>query len=166
MENEINFKMEKLRRKFEKLEEDSFEKDEEIKNVFNEFNEIFIKIREMGTFSENEEFKDIKTEDIKFLIIPFYQSELMQKFMENRTIRLEQALKFYSEFFKILDNYGYLKKEQKEEYKFLTKKNDEEIDIQNNSKKAFEQMSLERDEKIKQYRYKKALSEKLKVKVL
>ncbi len=82
--------------------------------------------------------------------------------MENRDLRLEHALKFYEEFYKILDLYAYLTKERKDAYKSLTK-SEEEIDEKDKMKKAFEQMSLEREEKINQFRYKKALSEKLKV---
>jgi hypothetical protein len=162
MENEMNSQMEKLRRKFEILENDYDGKEEEIKKLFNEFNNMFIKVREKQIFSNNEEFSEIKTEDIKFLIIPHYLSELIQKFTENRTIRLEQGLKFYDEFYKILNTYSYLSKEQKQVYEKLTQK-DEDNEDKSNNKKAFEQMSSEREEKIKNYKYKKTLSDKLKV---
>ncbi len=153
--------MEKLRKKFEDLENDSEGKIEEVKKLFNEFNNIFIRVRDNQTFSKNEEFSEIKTEDIKYLLIHYYQSELMQKFMENRDVRLEQALKFYEEFYKILNMYSYLSKESKGVYKALTKI--DEDDEKDKMKKAFEQMSIDRDEKIRLFKYKKTLSEKLKV---
>jgi hypothetical protein len=162
MDNEMNTQMEKLRRRFETLEEESEGKEDEIKNVFNGLNELFIKVREAKIFSDNEEFKDIKTEDIKYLLITYYQSELIQKFMENRLIRLEQGLKFYNEFYKILNMYSYLNKEQKDIYKSLTRDDIDQKDV-DRMKIAFEQMALDRDEKIRLYKYKKALSEKLKV---
>jgi hypothetical protein len=161
MENEMNYTMEKLRKKFEDLENDSEGKIEEVKKLFNEFNNIFIRVRDNQTFSKNEEFSEIKTEDIKYLLIHYYQSELMQKFMENRDVRLEQALKFYEEFYKILNMYSYLSKESKGVYKALTKI--DEDDEKDKMKKAFEQMSIDRDEKIRLFKYKKTLSEKLKV---
>jgi immunoglobulin-binding protein 1 len=163
MESEMNTQMEKLRRRFEKLEDDSYEKENEIKEVFNGLNEIFIKVRETGTFSNNEEFKDIKPEDIKYLLIPYYQAELIQKFMENRLIRLEQGLKFYEEFYKILNTYSALSKEQKALFKALTQQDDNEEDEDAKRKKAFEQMAVEREEKIRLFKYKKALSDKIKV---
>jgi hypothetical protein len=165
MDNEMNYDMEKLRHQFEALEDDSQGKEEDIKQLLNGLNAINIKVLANGTFSNNEEFKDIKTEDIKYLLAPYYQSELIQKFMENRDIRLEQGLQFYDAFYKKLDTYQYLTKEQKDQYKTLRglNTNDHEEDEKDKMKKAFEQMSLEREEKIKQFRYKKALSEKLKV---
>jgi len=159
----MNTQMEKLRRKFENMENNSESKEEDIKKLFNEFNSMFIKVREKQIFSNNEEFSEIKTEDIKYLIIPYYLSELIQKFTENREVRLEQGLKFYYEFFKILNMYTYLSKEQKQIYEKLTEKDEENGDNKKNNKLAFEQMSSEREEKIKNYKYKKTLSDKLKV---
>ena len=82
MESELNHRVEKMRRRIEKLE-DEFDKVDEYKDLLNELNEIKVKLYASGVFSDNEEFKEIKTEDIKYLLVSFYQGEVIQKFNEN-----------------------------------------------------------------------------------
>lgn len=170
MEDELNFKMEKIRKEIEKYEDEGGSgKEDNWKQTFNNLNEVKKIVYSHGIFSENEEFKEIKTEDIKFLLIPFYQSELMQKFMENRESNLQFAIHFYEEFFKLLDGHEYFDKERKDQFKNLLKKYKKENVDENeeaNTKPNMDDMSKEREEKIKLFRYKKALSEKLKVKLL
>jgi hypothetical protein len=166
MEEELNFKMEKIRKEMEKYEEEGGSgKEENWKQTFNNLNDIKKLVYAQGVFSENEEFKDIKSEDIKFLLIPFYQSELMQKFMENRESNLNYSIHFYEEFFKLLDQHEYFEKERKEQFKILLKnyKNKNEDNGEDNFKSSMQEMAKEREEKIKLFKYKKALSEKLKV---
>jgi len=165
MEEELNFKMEKIRKEMEKYEDEGGSgKQENWKTTFNNLNEIKKLVYSQGVFSENEEFKDIKSEDIKFLLIPFYQSELMQKFMENRESNLNYSIHFYEEFFKLLDQHEYFEKERKDQFKNLLKKyKNEDKNEEVNMKPSMQEMSKEREEKIKMFKYKKALSEKLKV---
>jgi hypothetical protein len=163
-EDELSIEMENLRKTMEKYEEDGGSlSTEQFKNTFNEINEIKKRIFAQGIFSENEDFTEIKTESIKFMLISYYQSELMQKFMENRESTLNFALHFYDEFYKLLDKHNYLVKDRKDMYKKLTKKNEDE-DESNKGKPSMEEMSKEREEKILAFKYKKILSEKLKVK--
>ena len=93
----------------------------------------------------------------------------MQKFKENKESNLKFSIHFYEEFFKLLDGHEYFEKERKEQFKNLIKKykneNGEES-TENKFKLSLEDMSKEREEKIKLFKYKKALSEKLKVKFL
>ena len=46
--------------------------------------------------------------------------------MENRDSKLDLSLKFYDEFFKVLDNYGYFHKDKKKLYLILRKKEEDE----------------------------------------
>jgi immunoglobulin-binding protein 1 len=162
MEEELNFRAEKIRSRIEKIE-DEFDKIEEWKKLLDEINEVKLKIFGSGVFSENEEFKDIKTEDIKFLLISFYQAELIQKFNENRDNILLLSLQFYKEFYSILKKYEYLTKERILYYKKITG-DFEEDDKEEDRKPTMEELSREREEKIMAFKYKKALSDKLKVK--
>lgn len=162
MEEELNFRTEKIRTRVEKIE-DEFDKTEEWKDLLNELNEVKLKIFSSGVFSDNEEFKDIKTEDIKFLLISFYQAEVIQKFNENRDNILLLALQFYKEFYTILKKYEYLTKERILYYKKITGDFDDEDDKEGDRKPTMEDLSRERDEKIMAFKYKKALSDKLKV---
>ena len=157
MEEELNSKMEIIRKKIEALESQQVE-EIQLKNILNDLNQIKIEVYKNGIFSDNEEFTEIKTEDLKYLLIPYYQSEIMNKFQENRESVLNYCLIFYEEFFKLLDKKNYLTKERKAMYKELTRRNEDE-EIQ--SKPTFEDMQKERDFKIHTFNYKKAISAKL-----
>jgi hypothetical protein len=163
MEDDLNFRMEKIRKEIEKLDDEGIEKTDDWKIRLDELNQLKLKVYSDAIFSENEEFKEIKTEDLKFLLIPFYQAEQIQKFMENREMILGHALNFYNEFYISLEKYDYLSKERKDYYKKLTNQVDEEVEGKF-AKLSLEEMSKERDQKILAFKYKKALSEKLKVK--
>ncbi len=111
IQNEMNFKVEKIRKQVEYFEDNPDNQVEEWKTCLDEVAVLFKDVAKQQLFSENEEFSDIKPEDIKFLLIPFYQSELIQKFQDNRSAKLTLAIKFYEEFYKILKQYNYLTKE-------------------------------------------------------
>ena len=164
MEESLAKRIELVRRKMEDYDQKGYDKkfEEDWKKLLNELNDIKVKIYKEKIFSDNEEFKDIKTEDIKFMLVAFYQSELIQKFMVNRKNVLEFALKFYDEFFNLLQSYEYLSKEQVKKYKKLTHKDEEGEKQKKTPQQSFEEMSQNRTEKIEMYKYKKNLSEKLK----
>ena len=108
---DLNIQMETVRIKIEVFEE-TYETDEEkFKAAIDELSLILKEVSRESKFSPNESFNDIKTEDIKFLLIPYFQGNLIMKFMENREVKLLIALKFYDEFYKILLAYQYLEKE-------------------------------------------------------
>ena len=164
METSLSQRLETVRRKMEDYEQKGYDKkyEEDWKKLLNELNDIKLKVYKEKIFSDNEEFKDIKTEDIKFMLVAFYQSELIQKFMVNRKNILEFALKFYDEFYNLLQSYEYLSKEQVKKYKKLTHKNEEGENQKKTQQQTFEEMSQNRTEKIEMYKYKKNLSEKIK----
>ena len=153
--------LESIRKKYEDYEDKGYDKsyEDDWKQMLNDLNNLKIKVYKEKMFSDNEEFQDVKTEEIKFMLIAFLQSEIIQKFQTNRKNILEFALKFYDEFFKLLQTYNYLSKDQIKKYKYLTEKNEEG---KLPEKKSFEQMSFERQDKIAMYKYKKELSEKIK----
>ena len=109
--DELSKLMEELRRHMENYEEDPSKREEEWKKTLDSLIQINNVVRSQGIFSENEQFSEIKPEDLKFLLIPYFQGELIQKFMENRDAKLELALRFYEEFYKRLNKYEYITKE-------------------------------------------------------
>jgi len=111
LQNEMSNKIEKIRRQVEYFEENPENQINEWKLCLDDLSTLFQEVARQQIFSVNEEFSDIKTEDIKFLLIPFYQAELIQKFTDSRGNKLKLALKFYDEFYKILEQYNYLTKE-------------------------------------------------------
>ena len=100
MENSNSIRIEQIRRKIEQYEENGYEKsyEEEWKGVFDALNEIKTYVDKEKIFSDNEEFSDIKTEDIKYMLISYYKSELVQKVQTNRKNMLNFGLTFYGEF--------------------------------------------------------------------
>lgn len=157
--------IESIRKKYEEYEEKGYDVsyEEDWKVMLDNLNEIKKRVFQNKVFSDNEEFSDVKTEDIKYMLIAFYQAETIQKFQVSRKKLLRFALTFYNEFYKLLDSYNYLSKEQKAQYKVLTRFNEEGEEEKNKHKKeSIEQLSQERNNKIEMYKYKKALSEKLK----
>jgi hypothetical protein len=160
MEDDLGIRLEKIRRRVEKLEDEN-DKQDEWKEILNQLNEIKTIVHSKSIFSENEEFKEIKSEDLKYLMISFYQAETLQKFHENRENILKITLQFYKEFYKILEKYDYLNKDRKDYYKKISEDLDE--DGEEVKKPSFEELSKEREEKILAFKYKKILSEKLKV---
>ena len=167
-----NEEIEYVRRKLEKYEEEGGPFDqEELKNMLNLCSKLMKEVYSNGLFSANEDFKEVKTEDIKYLLTPYYQSGILQKFMENRHSKLDLSLKFYDEFFKVLDNYGYFNRDKKKLFLTLRNKEIEEnenlkgsdVEINREKKQRFDLMSQNREEKIQAYKQKKTLSDKLKV---
>jgi hypothetical protein len=167
-----NEEIEFVRRRLEKYEEEGGPYDqEELKNMLNLCSKIMKEVYSNGLFSANEDFKEVKTEDIKYLLTPFYQSEILQKFIERRDSMLDLSLKFYDEFFKVLDNYGYFDKDKKKLFLILRNKEIEENqnikvsdnDVNSEKKQSIELMSQNREQKIQAYKQKNALSERLKV---
>lgn len=158
--------IETIRKKYEEYGEKGYDAsyENDWKAMLDNLNEIKKTVYKNKMFSDNEEFSDVKTEDIKYMLIAFYQAEVIQKFQANRKNLLKYALTFYAEFYKLLDSYNYLTKEQKAQYKSLTRFNEEgeEGDKNKNKKESLDQLSQERNNKIEMYKYKKALSEKLK----
>lgn len=161
--------IENIRKRLEQIEEEGGPyNQEELKKILNSLSKIAKEVHSEGLFSKNEDFSEIKAEDIKYLLVPYYQADVIQKFMENRDSKLDLALKFYDEFFKILDNYNYFNKEKKDLYKILRKIKDDEFEDEKKEgkKPSLDLLSQNREQKIQAYKYKKALSDKIKVNFL
>lgn len=146
---------------------------------FDILNEIMKEITRNNMFSGNEEFKEIPFENLKYLMIPFYQAELLILLQnENREKNLKLSLQFYNEYYKILKTYKYLDKKEEDKFKYLYEEclfaeskgkensnNFEKLleEEKNNKKKInLEVHSKSREEKIEEYKYKKLLLDKLK----
>lgn len=132
-------------------------------------------------FSPNETFEEILTENLRFLLTPFYQGELFMLLQENRDKNFKLVLQFYDEFFKILKNYKFVSKEEIDLYNFLYleaisaetkgKENSDNYEklLDSERKKETKKIpdltgiSQDREAKIKEYKYKKSLLESIKL---
>ena len=61
-------------------------------------------------FSENEELSEVATEQMKLLMAPFYEADVLFRIMDKRAERVKLAHVFYLEYLRLLDHYGVLEK--------------------------------------------------------
>lgn len=172
----FNIIMKRIHRMQDELDYDK----ENITKEFDNLVGIMKDIKSNNYFSPNEQFEEILTENLRFLLVPYYQAELLFLLQDNRENNLKLVLQFYDEFYKILNNYHYLTKEEKEKYvtifseivaaENIGKENSEnyeklskqEIKKQTNISN-FDKLSQDREAKIEEFKYKKALIEKIKL---
>ena len=70
-------------------------------------------------FSSNEEFSEIHTENIKLLMIPYYQAEVLLRIMENRDKNVQKGHVYYLEYLKLMNHYRLLDKAQVTQWKTM-----------------------------------------------
>ena len=71
----------------------------------------------MSIFSPNECINEIHTENLKLLMAPYYQADLLFRIMDNRGERVKLAHVFYIEYLRLLNHYGVLDKGQEKQWK-------------------------------------------------
>jgi len=67
-------------------------------------------IQRESLFSSNEELRDIATENLKLLMIPYLQAEVLMLIMENRYERVLKAHTYYLDYLKLMKHYCLLEK--------------------------------------------------------
>jgi hypothetical protein len=73
---------------------------------------LVTKVQSESLFSPNEELKEIQTENLKLLMAPFYQADVLFRIMDQRLERVKMAQVFYLEYLKLLRHYDVLDKQQ------------------------------------------------------
>ena len=74
------------------------------------FKSLVEDIQRESIFSANEELKDIHTEHIKMLMVPYYEAETLFRIMDKRDERVRTAHTYYLEYLKLMDHYELLEK--------------------------------------------------------
>lgn len=100
-----------------------------------------------GIFSPNESLKEIPTENLKYLLLPFYLADIFGRIQEDRKSNLDLSKKYFDEFIKLCNHYELVTKEQRKQWKT-----------------AFDNENYEpsREEKIQGFKDKKDLENKIK----
>lgn len=156
---------------------DNLESDKEkIKEQLDILIKIFQDVVNNSIFSPNESFEEILTENLRYLLVPFYQGEVLLLLQENREKNLSIVVRFYEEFFKVLQDYKFLDKTSVEQYNTLF---NEIVEAENKGKENsnnyekisqkqeklsrpdMSKMTIEREAKIQEYKYKKSLLDKI-----
>lgn len=78
---------------------------------------LVIKIQGESLFSINETLDELPTENLKLLMAPFYQADLLYRIMDNRGERIKLAHIFYLEYLRLLSHYGVLSTDQTRAWK-------------------------------------------------
>lgn len=143
---------------------------EEILRLYNSLSAILKEVSSSSTFSSNEDFAEIQTENLKYILIPYYQSELIQIIDTSNTYERQKnllvSIQLYDEYYKLLRNYSFLTKEENDLYKRLSESIYDAQTVDKNKEKEkkedFSKMTMEREEKIRLYKEKKELNDKIK----
>ncbi|KRX10975.1 hypothetical protein PPERSA_12099 [Pseudocohnilembus persalinus] len=104
-------------------------------------------IIEHGVFSPNEDYKEIQTQNLKYLLLPYYLGDVFGRIPENRKKSLEFSKLYLNEFLKLLDHYGVLSEQLRKTWK----------NYEENTK-----YEPTRDERIAQYKEQKEIENKIK----
>ncbi|KAK8820115.1 hypothetical protein WA577_006183 [Blastocystis sp. JDR] len=114
--------------------------------------ECELQIRREHVFSINETIKDISTDDIKYLMVGYYLSFVLQKGMKDRLQRLERATSYIESFLDVLRRCEILEKDDEKQYEYY---------LEMAEKQTKPDMSKARDEKIRRYRVDKECEKRL-----
>ena len=142
-----------------------------------ELRQLISQIQKMSIFSPNEEIKEIHTENLKLLMAPYYQADLLFRIMDNRAERVKLAHIFYIEYLGLLNHYGVLDKGQTKQWKsYMNKHKVSSINEMKDAtpeevleaKKLLEEIKAERtdaftsrDQKIAEFKAKKEIEKML-----
>ena len=85
------------------------------------FKSLVEEVQRQNIFSANEELRDIHTEHIKMLMVPFYEAETLLRIMDKRDERVKTAHTYYLEYLKLMDHYEMMEKHQSKQWKALYK---------------------------------------------
>jgi hypothetical protein len=115
--------------KFHKLEKECIG----FENYVNASEENFVKtleglkalvseIQSESIFSSNESLKELASENIKLLMVPYYEAETLFRIMDKREERVRMSHTFYLEYLKLCNHYELLEDLQKKAWKNLYNK--------------------------------------------
>jgi hypothetical protein len=122
-------------------------------------------------FSANEALRDIHTENLKLLMIPYYQADVLMRIMENRPENVRLGHTYQLEYLKLMNHYELLSKGQVQQWKQMHKEflgklghQDDMEDAPRDVKAhaaAFQKQHEDREAKIAAYKAKKAIEANL-----
>lgn len=95
------------------------------------FEALVERIQRESIFSSNEELKDIQTENLKMLMVPCMEADVLFRLMDDRSARVKKAHVYYIEYLKLMKHYGLLEPQQEKKYKDYIKKHQQRIKGQN-----------------------------------
>lgn len=138
-----------------------------------ELRKLIVQIQNNNMFSPNEQISEVHTENLKLLMAPYYQADLLFRIMDNRPERVKLAHVFFIEYLRLLNHYGILDKQQEKQWKSYMNKHkvnavkemkDAAPEDVKEAQKLMEELRMEkpdaftsRDQKIAEHRAKKEI---------
>jgi len=89
--------------------------------TYDELEALVKQIQKENVFSSNEELREIQTEHMKLLMVPYYEADTLFRIMDQRTKRVDMAHTYYLEYLKLMKHYNLLEPEQAKKWKELYK---------------------------------------------
>ena len=96
--------------------------DENYMKTLDGLRKVVTDIQSESIFSPNETIDEVPTENLKLLMAPFYEADVLFRIMNKRFERVKMAHCFYLEYLRLLDHYGILEKPQRKVWKTYIKK--------------------------------------------
>ncbi len=130
------------------------------------------RIQHENVFSANEALSEVHTENLKLLMIPYYQANVLMRLMEDRDANVRKGHTYYLEYLKLMNHYHLLEKHQIQQWKSMHKdhadrtrikdENDpEDKETAQRHAAAFQKQNEDREAKIAAYRLKKQIEANL-----
>ena len=95
--------------------------EQHFKDTIEGFNKLVERIQMDNVFSSNEQLSEIHSENLKLLMTPYYQANVLLRMMENRDDNVKKGHTYYLEYLKLMNHYNLLNKEQIAQWKAMYK---------------------------------------------
>jgi len=82
---------------------------------------LVVRIQKEHLFSDNEQIKEIETDHLRLLTVPYYEADTLYRIMDNRSERVKLSQTFYLEYLKLMNHYEMLDQEQRQRWKAMAK---------------------------------------------
>jgi len=130
---------------------------------------LVVRIQREHLFSDNEQLKEIETDHLRLLTVPYYEADTLYRIMDSRTERVKLSQTFYLEYLKLMNHYGQLDKDQKAKWKAMSKESytddDEEDEGKNKQVAMYGPSNFDhfnnRNDKIAMFKRKKEIEAEL-----
>jgi hypothetical protein len=95
--------------------------EEHYKETLEGMDALVERIQQENVFSHNEALSEVHTENLKLLMIPYYQANVLMRVMENRDAMVRKGHTYYLEYLKLMNHYNLLEKHQVQQWKSMYK---------------------------------------------
>lgn len=92
---------------FQDCEEESYA------NTLDGLRQLVERVQRESLFSANEELKEIETDSLRLLLVPYYEAKVLVRMMTDRAESVKLGVSFFIEFLNLMKHYEVLTEDQK-----------------------------------------------------